>query len=251
MKERIQKILSSRGLMSRRAAEELLHAGRITCNGIPCALGDQADPAEDCILVDGLPLPEERERVYLMLNKPRGVVTSLADERGRLDVSSLVAGCGRRVWPVGRLDRDSEGLLLFTDDGALSNRLTHPRHEVNKVYEVTVSGYVPEKERLLARPIVLDGRRIHPPKVLLRWARNGRALLEITIHEGRNRQVRRMCSMAGMTVLRLCRIEEDGLRLDGLEPGKWRYLRRDELRILDVPMKEDAGAKVCKEEEKQ
>ena len=232
MKERLQKILSGRGLCSRREAEKWIGAGRVTVNGLPAELGAAADPEQDQIMVDGRPLPGAGKLVYLMLHKPRGYVTTLRDEKGRLDAASLVADCGVRVYPIGRLDMDSEGLLLFTNDGDFANRLMHPSHEIEKCYRVLVSGFEPGKEDLLARPIVLDGYRIRPPKVRLLEVRDGKARLEVVIHEGRNRQVRRMCQAAGMQVLRLKRVAEGSVRLGSLPEGAWRYLTEAEVREL-------------------
>lgn len=232
MKERIQKILSSRGVTSRRHAEELITAGRVTCNGNICRLGDTADPEVDQIMLDGRELPSRKEHTYILLHKPRGYVTTLSDERGRKTVAQLVTDCGRRVYPVGRLDMDSEGLLLLTDDGELANRWMHPRHEVEKVYNVTVRGFSAAACERLQQSVVLDGYRISPPKVdILKSADkpNDKALLQITIHEGRNRQVRRMCDIAGMQVARLVRIQEGCLQLGSLPVGKWRYLTNEEM----------------------
>ena len=178
MKERLQKLISARGLASRRKAEEWIAAGRVCVNGRPAALGDSADPEADDILVDGKPLPERNRSVYLMLHKPRGYVTTLSDERGRKDVARLVKDCPQRVYPIGRLDQDSEGLLLFTNDGAFANALMHPRHQVDKTYLVWVTGYGPGKEGLLEEPLVLDGYRIRPPGVRLLEASGQKACLE-------------------------------------------------------------------------
>ena len=232
MKERLQKLISARGLASRRKAEEWIAAGRVCVNGRPAALGDSADPEADDILVDGKPLPERNRSVYLMLHKPRGYVTTLSDERGRKDVARLVKDCPQRVYPIGRLDQDSEGLLLFTNDGAFANALMHPRHQVDKTYLVWVTGYGPGKEGLLEKPLVLDGYRIRPPVVRLLEAAGQKARLEITIHEGRNRQIRRMCGARGMTVTRLKRIREGALELGNLEPGAWRYLTAEEVKKI-------------------
>lgn len=232
MKERLQKILSARGVASRRSSEELIRQGRVTVNGVPAALGDGADPERDEILMDGQPLPQRQEYVYLMLNKPRGYVTTLSDEKGRPDAARLVVDCGVRVYPVGRLDMDSEGLLLFTNDGEFANRMMHPRGEVCKTYEVWVTGYVPGAEVRLSQPITLDGYTIRKPGVRLVKAQGGNAKFLVTIHEGRNRQVRRMCEAAGMQVTRLRRIREGTLSLGNLEPGKWRYLSKEEVEAL-------------------
>ena len=232
MVERLQKILSARGVASRRRAEEMITAGRVTVNGSTAALGDTADPETDEILVDGRPLPSVQTYVYILLNKPRGYVTTLSDEKGRPDVSRLVADCGVRVYPVGRLDMDSEGLLLLTNDGDFANTLMHPKHEVEKTYEVWAAGYTTGAEERLKLPITLDGYRIKPPKVKLLIATGDQAHLLVTIHEGRNRQVRRMCEAAGMHVTRLRRIREGSLSLGELPKGKWRYLTADEIAKL-------------------
>ena len=230
--ERLQKILSARGLASRRAAEEWIKAGRVTVNGKTAALGDTAGADTDEICVDGNPLPRQERLVYLVHHKPRGYVTTLHDEKGRPDAAQLVADCGARVYPVGRLDMDSEGLLLFTNDGAFANRLMHPSHQVEKTYEVQVSGYAAEKLTLLRRPIVLDGYRIAPPEVRLLRRAGDKAWVQVVIHEGRNRQVRRMCQAAGLTVLRLKRTREGDLRLGDLPLGKWRSLTEAEIENL-------------------
>ena len=232
MTERLQKILSGRGICSRRKAEEWITAGMVTVNGAVAHLGDSADPDADEIKVDGKLLPTAAEYVYIMLNKPRGYVTTLSDEKGRPNAAQLI-DCGTRVYPVGRLDMDSEGLLLFTNDGEFANRLMHPKHEVNKTYRVLVQGYSGENLEKLKQPIELDGYRIRKPDVkLLRLRDKGQAQLLVTIHEGRNRQVRRMCDAAGMKVLRLQRISEGEVKLGQLQIGKWRHLTREELENL-------------------
>jgi 23S rRNA pseudouridine2605 synthase len=210
----------------------MILSGRVKVNGAVANLGDSADADLDEILVDGKPLPSQEGFVYIMLNKPRGYVTTLSDEKGRPNAAQLVADCGLRVYPIGRLDMDSEGLLLFTNDGEFANRLMHPRHEIEKTYDTWVTGFVPGREAQLRRPIMLDGYTIRPPKVQLISAEGTKAMLRITIHEGRNRQVRRMCQAAGMQVIRLRRISEGKLRLGNLEIGKWRYLTQKELEML-------------------
>lgn len=229
MGERIQKILSARGVASRRKAEEMIQNGLVTVNGAVAQLGDSADPEADEILIDGKPLPRQEQYVYILLNKPRGYVTTLSDEKGRPNAAQLVADCGVRVYPVGRLDMDSEGLLLFTNDGAFANALMHPKHEVKKTYEVWVTRYAPGAEVRLAKPITLDGYTIRPPKVKLIRAEGTKAKFQVTIHEGRNRQVRRMCEAAGMYCTRLRRIKEGSLSLGSLPLGKWRYLTESEV----------------------
>lgn len=232
MAERLQKILSSRGVASRRKAEEMIQSGLVTVNGITAKLGDTADPETDIIQIDGKALPKREGFVYIMLHKPRGYVTTLSDEKGRPNAAQLVADCGVRVYPVGRLDMDSEGLLLFTNDGAFANALMHPKHEVKKTYEVWVTGYHPGAEVRLSRPVTLDGYTIRPPKVKLLWAEGRKAKFLVTIHEGRNRQVRRMCETAGMNCTRLRRIQEGSLSLGDIPLGKWRYLTPEEVAVL-------------------
>ena len=233
MEERLQKLLSAAGICSRRKAEEYLAAERVTVNGKPAAIGDRADPDRDTILIDGAPLPGKTSSTVLMLYKPRGVVTTLSDEKGRRTVAELVQDCGVRVWPVGRLDYDSEGLLLMTDDGELTNRLIHPSHKVEKEYHVEVTGFRPDSVERLSRPMTLDGQRLRPAGVRLLRQEGERAVLSVTIHEGKNRQVRRMCAACGMTVRRLKRVREGNLRLDKtLRPGQWRPLSDGELAML-------------------
>lgn len=229
MKERLQKILSARGVASRRKAEEIITAGRVSVNGVTASLGDTADPELDQIAVDGKNIPSPQKKVYIMLHKPRGFVTTLSDEKGRRNAAELVADCGVRVYPVGRLDMDSEGLLLFTNDGDFANRLMHPRHEVNKTYHVTVKGYTDTNLELLKRSVTLDGYTIQAPDVRLLANEGEKARIEVVIHEGRNRQVRRMCAMAGMEVTRLIRVAEGDLKLGDLPAGKWRYLSDSEI----------------------
>lgn len=230
--ERLQKLIAARGLCSRRRAEELILAGRVSLNGAAASLGDKADPDKDEIRVDGRSLPPLGETRCLMLNKPRGYITTMADERGRKTAAQLVKDCGCRVVPIGRLDMDSEGLLLFTNDGELLNRILHPKHQVEKCYRVRVRGYAPQKLELLKKPISLDGREIAPPQVRLLEADGENARLEIVIHEGRNRQIRRMCEKVSMEVLRLKRIREGRLPLGDLPTGAWRWLTEEEIDLL-------------------
>ena len=230
--ERLQKIIAARGLCSRRQAEKWIEEGRVRVNGNTAHLGDTADVTEDVIEVDGKRLPKAGKKLYLMLNKPRGYVTTLSDEKGRKNAAELVAGCGARVYPVGRLDMDSEGLLLFTNDGEFANLMMHPRHEVDKVYRVWVTNFDPEKLEALKEPIELDGYTIKKPKVRPVRMEPTRAILDVTIHEGRNRQVRRMCQAAGLEVARLKRIAEGALKLGELKPGQWRELEPKEIELL-------------------
>ena len=230
MRERLQKIISAAGICSRRAAERLLQEGRVTVNGAVAALGESADLETDEVHVDGKLLSLSGEHSYILLNKPRGYVTTLHDEKGRKTVAELVADLPARVYPVGRLDLNSDGLLLLTDDGALAQRLMHPSHAVDKVYRTVVEGDVETALPVLRGPMTIDGYPIAPAGV----RRIGERTLEITIHEGRNRQVRKMCAAAGLRVLHLTRIAEGPLRLGELPSGKWRYLTAEELRKLGV-----------------
>ena len=230
MEERLQKLLSAAGVCSRRRAEEYILAGRVTVNGERAGLGDKADPARDRVEVDGAPLPVTGTHTYIMLNKPRGYVTTLSDEKGRKTVAQLVADCPARDWPVGRLDLNSEGLLLLTDDGALTQRLTHPSHGVEKEYRVRVSGDVDRALAVLSSPVYDGGEKLTADRV----ERRGEHELTVVIHQGKNRQVLRMCAAAGLKVERLRRVREGALLLDGLELGRWRLLTEKEKAVLQV-----------------
>lgn len=232
MRERLQKLIARAGVCSRRSAESLLTAGRVTVNGVAAHLGDKADADTDVIAIDGTAIAFAEPAVYLMLNKPRGYVTTLSDELGRATAAELVADCGTRVFPVGRLDKDSEGLLLFTNDGALMQAMTHPSHQVDKTYEVTVTGELEGAADRLSAVTELDGEPIVPAQVEIIERRQGQALLRVTIHQGKNRQIRRMCAQVGLQVTRLCRISEDALTLGDLKPGQWRYLTDAEVAAL-------------------
>ncbi len=234
MEERLQKLLSAAGVCSRRTAEEYIAAGRVRINGRIAQVGEKADPERDSVLVDGKPLGGGGERVWLMLHKPRGYVTTLSDEKGRRTAAELVADCGIRVWPVGRLDLNSEGLLLFTNDGEGTNRLLHPSHEVEKEYHVTVEGDMSAALPVLSGPMELDGQPLAPAgiRVIKKTAEGG--ILSVVIHEGKNRQVRRMCALAGLEVRRLVRVREGSLGLGRLAPGRWRFLSPGELRDMGI-----------------
>lgn len=233
MKERLQKIISASGLMSRRAAEELIAAGKVSVNGVTAALGDKAEAGVDQILVDGKALPSAGEKLYIMLNKPRGYVTTLSDEKGRKNVTELIKELGTRLYPVGRLDMYSEGLLLMTNDGDFANRLMHPSHEIDKCYHTWVKGEdMGWAVELLRCPMEIDGYVTSPAEVDILELKGEEALLAITIHEGRNRQVRKMCEAAGLKVTRLMRVSEGGVELGTLESGKWRRLTEEELDML-------------------
>lgn len=231
MEQRLQKILSQYGVASRRQAEKLIEEGRVTVNGCTAALGASADAEHDQIAVDGVVLKLAPELVYFMLNKPRGYVTTLQDEQGRKDVSQLMEDCGFRVWPVGRLDLNSEGLLLMTNDGELTNMLTHPKGEISKVYHVWVNGFSEDSLKKLTSSIEIDGKKTIPAKVRV-LNREKSTMLEFTLFEGRNRQIRRLCENAGVTVTRLKRVQEGSLSLGKLPVGKWRRLTADEVQNL-------------------
>lgn len=232
MEERLQKILSAAGICSRRAAEAYITAGRVTVNGRPAALGERTDPERDDVRLDGKSLPRAEKKVYLLLNKPRGYITTLSDEKGRKTAADLVRGCGVRVYPVGRLDLDSEGLLLMTNDGALAQRLSHPSGEVEKVYHVWVRGRVEGAEERLTALRDLEGEPILPARVEALQKSRGTAVLSVAICQGKNRQVRRMCAACGLAVERLRRVREHSLELGDLPPGKWRYLTEEETENL-------------------
>ena len=229
MEERLQKLISGAGLCSRRAAEELLRQGRVTVNGVRASLGQKADPDRDSIAVDGAALSAPASRTYLMLHKPPGYACTLSDPHARHLVTELVADCGARVYPVGRLDVASEGLLLLTDDGDFANAVLHPRHQVDKTYRVTVSGCRPDSVRRLEALRALDGEAIRPARVRVISQDGSRAELEVVIHEGKKRQIRRMCRAVGLSVRRLCRTGEGGVRLGDLPAGAWRHLTAEEI----------------------
>ena len=232
MEERLQKILSAAGICSRRASEAYLTAGRVTVNGEAAQLGQRADPETDVICVDGVPVKTTPKPIYVMLNKPRGYVTTVLDEQGRKTVMDLLRGIAGRIYPVGRLDMDSEGLLLLTNDGVLAQGLLHPSHEVSKEYYVTVSGALENAAERLARVRDVGGLPIRPAQVRLLRQDEGQAVFSIVIHEGRNRQIRRMCAQCGLKVQRLQRVREQQLRLGDLPLGKWRYLTEREVADL-------------------
>ena len=233
MRQRLQKLISGAGLASRRAAEEMIRAGRVTVNGAPASLGDGADPDRDDIRVDGQALRLPVRHRYIALHKPKGYVTTMHDDRGRPTVAELTADAGGRLYPVGRLDMDSEGLVILTDDGDAANALMHPSHQVDKVYTVFVQGQdihgALEALRAMDR---LDGEPIARPAVSLIERRGDCAELQIVIHEGKNRQVRRMCAACGLHVCRLIRVAEGPVTLGQLPAGKWRVLTADEISYL-------------------
>jgi len=233
MSERLQKILAAAGLSSRREAERWIAAGRVSVNGIVAALGDSADPAVDRILVDGRPLRIAEQKYYLLLNKPVGYVTTRNDPEGRPIVTDLVKDVPARLHPVGRLDLTTEGLLLLTNDGELTNRLAHPRHEVDKVYLVRVRGVLSATaRRQLEEGVLLEDGLTAPAQLKNVRVSGNHTWFEITIHEGRNRQVRRMCEAVGCPVSRLKRIRLAFLSLGSLPAGRYRALTAEEVARL-------------------
>ena len=232
MEERLQKILAAAGVASRREAEKIITAGRVRVNGkVVTELGIKVDPDKVRIAVDGKPIKAETKAYYLSY-KPRGVVTTMSDPQNRRSIADFVQDLPERVFPVGRLDYNTEGLLLLTNDGALAQALMHPSHEVKKTYHVWVQGYYPGAEIRLSKPITLDGYAIRPPHIERLWEKGNRAKFCVTIHEGRNRQIRRMCEADGMKVTRLLRIQEGNLSLGELPSGAWRYLTPEEVQKL-------------------
>lgn len=240
-KIRLQKFFTDSGIMSRRRCEDAIVGGRITVNGIAASLGDRVDPETDTVALDGAAVTYSGGigRTYIMLNKPMGYVTTLSDEQGRKNVSSLVEGCGKRVYPVGRLDMYSEGLLLLTDDGDLANTLTHPAAGSEKVYRLTVKGDRGEEfAEAMRSPMELDGYRLRPVGCTFIGAgemtkdAKESSVYEVVLREGRNRQIRRMCEIIGVKVVRLERIAEGTIRLGDLPRGQWRYLDDGEIAAL-------------------
>ena len=236
MRERLQKIIAAAGITSRRAAEEMILAGQVAVNGVVTTeLGAKADLATDQVTVDGIPVKAVEKRYYVLLHKPAGYVTSLKDPQGRQLVTELVKDVGARLFPVGRLDYNSEGLLLMTNDGEWANRLMHPRHQVDKEYHVRVRGKAdPQQIRRLTEGVELEDGPAKATARLLKADQNN-DWLSITIREGRNRQVRRMCAAVGLSVVRLRRMRYGNLTLGGLKPGEYRLLTPEEAQGLDAP----------------
>ncbi len=235
--ERLQKLLSSAGICSRRKAEELIAAGKVTVNGETARMGQSADLEKDEVIADGVRVYPKAQEVYYILNKPRGYVTTLSDEKSRPCITDLMKDCPHRVYPVGRLDMYSEGLLLLTNDGAAANVLGHPSYEVDKEYLARIEGDRSKDYMRLAGPFTLDGRKVTAKVRLISVQRpeNGKSastLLSVTIDQGRNRQIRRMCALADLPLRRLKRIREGELKLGDLAPGTWRALTENELAYI-------------------
>lgn len=239
-KIRLQKYIADAGIMSRRAAEEEIKNGNVSINGHVAELGSKVDPKNDVISYRGKRIRyEKREYTYIMMNKPRGYLCSTTDDRGRKCVTDLLDGVDARVYPVGRLDLVSEGILLLTDDGELKNRLTHPKHTIGKVYRVKIAGKISDEQmEILSSELVIDGYKIQPVDVVVSGEDETGTVLKMTLFEGRNRQIRKMCEAANLTVKRLSRISIGNLKLDGLPVGKWRYLEKHEVDYLYKATKE-------------
>lgn len=241
-KIRLQKYLADCGVCSRRKAEEYIAGGLVRVNGKTAVIGEQIDPKHDIVTLRGKKIHLKKEHTYLALHKPRGFVSTMNDENGRKCVAQLVADVGTRVYPVGRLDKDSEGLLLMTDDGELANALAHPSGHVEKVYRVTIRpGITEEQIRLLSEGILLDGKMTLPATIQVLTREDDRTVLKIILREGRNRQIRRMLESLQIETIRLKRIAIGQVRLGTLKAGQWRHLTENEV----LSLKKSAGL-VCK-----
>lgn len=248
---RLQKMLADCGVASRRKAEEMIAAGRVAVNGVRAEIGDKVDVKKDKVTLDGERVQAVEEKLYIMLHKPRGYLTSMSDDRGRKCVSELVEELGVRVYPVGRLDKDSEGLLLMTNDGAFANLIAHPSTHVPKVYRVTVRpGITEEQLTHLSVGVEIDGRMTAPATVRVLEQQPGRVVLEFIIHEGRNRQIRNMCEAVGLEVARLKRTAIGAVKLGMLPQGQFRELTPDEVRRLRAAAQKK-GKQTERTEEKQ
>ena len=232
---RISKYFTDCGIMSRRAADAAVERGEVKVNGVHAVLGQKVTPGVDVMTWRGKKIvpPSTPAKITIMLNKPRGYLTTLSDDKGRHTVAELVRDAGVRLYPVGRLDMDSDGLLILTNDGDLANKLAHPSHNVNKVYLAYVDGHVTsEQMEGMTHPIEIDGKMTSPAQVRKAAYNQFETALEVTIHDGRNRQVRRLCEREGLHVRKLTRVAEGSLLLGELEEGKWRKLSAKELHML-------------------
>ena len=244
MKEiRLQKFIADAGIMSRRAAEAEIEKGNFAINGHVAPIGAKIDPASDVVTYKGKRIHHEQKKyTYIMMNKPRGYLSSTSDDRGRKCVTDLLTGVDARLYPVGRLDLISEGMLLLTDDGDLKNKLTHPSHSLPKVYRVKVGSEVSKKQfEILTSPLEIDGYTIKPVAVTVGESDETGTVLKMTLVEGRNRQIRKMCEIAGLTVKRLSRVSIGNLKLDGMPVGKWRHLDDSEVEYLKRATKNAKG----------
>lgn len=237
---RLQKFFSDCGIMSRRAAEAEIEAGRVTVNDVKAYLGQKIDPDTDIVKHNGKTIEAKMVSAakipsftYIMLNKPSGYVTTLSDEKGRPCITELLEGVSERVYPVGRLDMYSEGLLLLTNDGEMTNRLTHPKYHIPKVYNLRIKGKVsPEDVKKLAEPMSVDGYDLKPVNASLISVKDDSSLIRMTLFEGRNRQIRKMCDVVGLTIMKLKRVSVGEIELGTLSSGKWRYLTKGQIEYL-------------------
>lgn len=237
---RLQKVLADCGVASRRKAEEMIAAGEVKVNGVKAVIGDKVDPQKDKISIKGKPLDSHSKKIYVMLHKPRGFITTMNDEMDRKCVAELVQDIPERVYPVGRLDRESEGMLLMTNDGDFANAMTHPSLHVPKTYRVTIRPSISEDQLTqMAIGMVIDDRKTAPARVNVISQEQGRVVLEIVLYEGRNRQIRKMCEQLGLEVARLKRIAIGQVKLGMLQPGKWRFLTGEEVKKLTAGAKAD------------
>lgn len=237
---RLQKMLADCGVASRRKSEEMISAGDVKVNGVAAVIGQKVDPQKDKVTVKGKPVDSQVNAVYVMLHKPRGFITTMSDEMDRKCVAELVKDVPERIYPVGRLDRDSEGLLLMTNDGEFANAMTHPSLHIPKTYRVTIHPSITEDQLTqISVGIVIDGRKTAPARVNVVSQEAGRVVLEIVLYEGRNRQIRKMCEQLGLEVARLKRIAVGQLKLGMLQQGKWRFLTAEEVKRLTAGAKAD------------
>ncbi len=230
---RLQKFMADCGVASRRKSEELIAAGRVKVNGMVASVGDKVDPKKDTISVNGRKLTRDKNYIYIMLHKPRAYVTTLSDEMDRKCVAELVADVGKRIYPIGRLDRDSEGLLLFTNDGEFANAMTHPSRHIAKTYRVSVKPAITEEQiTILTSSMMMDGKKTLPADVRIINKEEDKTSLEIILYEGKNRQIRRLCEAAGLETARLKRLSIGQLSLGHLKVGEYRHLTHDEVSLL-------------------
>lgn len=232
-KVRLQKFLAECGVASRRKSEELIESGKVKVNGRTASVGDKINPKKDLITVSGKKIVAQKENTYIVLHKPRGFITTMSDEMDRKCVAELIKDVKCRVFPVGRLDRDSEGMLLFTNDGEFANAMTHPKKHVSKTYRVTVRPSINEEQlTALTTGVIIDDRKTAPAEVHVVTKEENRVVLEIILYEGRNRQIRKMCEEVGLEVARLKRTAIGSIKLGMLKQGSWRHLTDDEVRKL-------------------
>lgn len=232
---RLQKFLAESGVASRRKSEELIEQGKVKVNGRVACIGDKIDPKKDTVTVSGKKIVKTKTHTYIVLHKPRGFITTMSDEKDRKCVAELIKDVEGRVYPVGRLDKDSEGMLLFTNDGAFANAMTHPTKHVPKTYRVTVRPSISEEQiTALTQGVIIEDRKTAPAEVRVITKEEGRVVLEIILYEGRNRQIRKMCEEVGLEVARLKRTAIGSIKLGMLKQGSWRHLTEDEVRKLMI-----------------